>query len=103
MAERKAGNQNHPRKKTRACPECGSVEIIPIVHGIPTPALQKLIDEGKAIIADREREVKTLEAKMSEPGFYDDADAAKTSITRHQQLMWEVGDLMNQWEALQED
>ena len=54
MAERKARNQNHPRKKTRACPECGSVEIIPIVHGIPSPALQKLIDEGDAIIADRE-------------------------------------------------
>ena len=33
---------------------CGSAEVIPIVHGIPTPALQKLIDEGKAIIADRE-------------------------------------------------
>jgi hypothetical protein len=54
MAERKAGNQNRPGKRTRACPECGSVEIIPIVDGIPSPALQKLIDEGKAMIADRE-------------------------------------------------
>ncbi|HEX6323830.1 MAG TPA: ATP-binding cassette domain-containing protein, partial [Vicinamibacterales bacterium] len=64
-------------------------------------ARQKRITDLEARIADREREVKTLEAKMAEPGFYDDADAAKTSITRHQQLMWEVGDLMNQWEALQ--
>ena len=42
------------RKKPRACPECGSIEVIPIVHGIPSPAMQKLIDESKAIIADRE-------------------------------------------------
>jgi len=64
-------------------------------------ARQKRIDDLEARIAEREREVKALEAKMAEPGFYDNADAAKTSITRHQQLMWEVGDLMNQWEALQ--
>jgi hypothetical protein len=31
-------------------------------------------------------------------------DAAKASVTRHRQLMWEVvGDLMNQWEALNSD
>jgi ATP-binding cassette, subfamily F, member 3 len=65
-------------------------------------ARQKRIADLEARIAEREREVKTLEAKMAAPGFYDDADAAKTSITRHQQLMWEVGDLMNQWEALQD-
>ncbi len=41
-------------------------------------------------------------AKMSAPGFYDDRDAAKPVIDRHQALMWEVGDLMSQWEALQE-
>jgi len=63
-------------------------------------ARQKRIDDLEARIAEREREVKALETKMAAPGFYDDADAAKTSLTRHQQLMWEVGDLMNQWEAL---
>ena len=36
------------------------------------------------------------------PGFYDDREAAKPVIDRHQALMWEVGDLMNQWEALQQ-
>ena len=66
-------------------------------------ARQKRVEDLEVRIAEREREVKALEAKISEPGFYDDADAAKTSITRHQQLMWEVGDLMNQWEALQEN
>ncbi|MDQ3069379.1 MAG: ABC-F family ATP-binding cassette domain-containing protein [Acidobacteriota bacterium] len=64
-------------------------------------ARQKRVADLEARIADRERDVKALEARMGEPGFYDDADAARASITRHQQLMWEVGDLMNQWEALQ--
>ncbi|MDQ3170954.1 MAG: ATP-binding cassette domain-containing protein [Acidobacteriota bacterium] len=65
-------------------------------------ARQKRVVDLEGRIAEREREVKALEAKMSEPAFYDDAEGAKASITRHQQLMWEVGDLMNQWEALQE-
>ena len=39
---------------------------------------------------------------MSAPGFYDNRDAAKQLVDQHQGLMWEVGDLMGQWEALQE-
>ena len=39
---------------------------------------------------------------MSAPGFYENRDASKPVIDRHQALMWEVGDLMAQWEALQE-
>jgi hypothetical protein len=39
---------------------------------------------------------------MGSPGFYDDAAAAAAAIDRHKTLMWEVGDLMSQWEALQE-
>jgi hypothetical protein len=39
---------------------------------------------------------------MAEPGFYSDATASRAVIDRHQALMWEVGDLMSQWEALQE-
>ena len=46
--------------------------------------------------------MKQLEASMSTPGFYDDRAAAKAIVDRHQALMWEVGDLMAQWEALQE-
>ena len=52
-------------------------------------------------IGEREEEVRTLESTMAEPGFYGDEGQAKTTIDRHQKLMWEVGDLMNQWEALQ--
>ena len=66
-------------------------------------ARAKRVADLEARIAEREQAVKDLEAKMAEPGFYDDADAAKAAATRHQQLMWDVGDLMNQWEALQED
>jgi hypothetical protein len=39
---------------------------------------------------------------MSAPGFFDDRDASKLLVDQHQALMWEVGDLMGQWEALQE-
>jgi hypothetical protein len=38
---------------------------------------------------------------MSAPGFYDDREASKKVIDRHQALMWEVRDLMEQWEELQ--
>jgi ATP-binding cassette subfamily F protein 3 len=59
------------------------------------------ISELEGRIADRESQIKAIEAAMSAPGFYDDREASKPVIDRHQQLMWEVGDLMNQWEALQ--
>ena len=39
---------------------------------------------------------------MGAPGFYDTLDSAKPVTNRHQALMWEVGDLISQWEALQE-
>ena len=39
---------------------------------------------------------------MSVPGFFDDRNTSQTAVGRHQALMWEVGDLMAQWEALQE-
>lgn len=39
---------------------------------------------------------------MSAPGLYDDRDKSKQAADRHQALMWEVGDLINQWEALQD-
>ncbi len=53
-------------------------------------------------IATHEAAVKAIETEMAGPGFYDDRAAAETAIARHKQLMWEVGDLMNSWEALQE-
>ncbi|HEX2343938.1 MAG TPA: ABC-F family ATP-binding cassette domain-containing protein [Vicinamibacterales bacterium] len=63
-------------------------------------AHKKKIEALEAKIADRERAIKELEASMAAPGFYDDRDAARPIIDRHQALMWEVGDLMHQWEEL---
>jgi ATP-binding cassette, subfamily F, member 3 len=56
--------------------------------------------EGR--IADRERAIAELEATMAAPGFYEQRDAAQPVIDRHQALMWEVGELMHQWESLSE-
>jgi len=64
-------------------------------------SLQDRIRELEGRIADRESQVEKLEATMSAPGFYDDREKSKPVIDRHQKLMWDVGDLMSQWEALQ--
>ena len=64
--------------------------------------LQKRISELETRITDREAKVRELEMAMSAPGFYDDRDASKRLVDQHQALMWEVGDLIGQWEALQE-
>ena len=60
------------------------------------------ITELEGRIAERERAIKELEAQMAQPGFYDNRELSQAVLTRHHGLMWEVGDLMNQWEALQE-
>ena len=65
-------------------------------------ARRKRIEELESRIADREQAIKKTEATMSVPGFYDNHETAKPVIDRHQALMWEVGDLMSQWEALQQ-
>jgi ATP-binding cassette, subfamily F, member 3 len=64
---------------------------------------KKRIEALEAQIAEREQAIKELEASMATPGFYDDRQAAKPIIDRHQALMWEVGDLMHQWEELSSD
>jgi ATP-binding cassette subfamily F protein 3 len=66
-------------------------------------ARKRRIDELEARIADREQAIKDIEASMSAPGFYENHEVAKPIIDRHQALMWEVGDLMHQWEELQTD
>ena len=65
-------------------------------------ALQKRISDLESRIAEREAQVKELEAMMAAPGFYENLEAARPVTDRHQALMWEVGDLIAQWEALQE-
>jgi ATP-binding cassette subfamily F protein 3 len=65
-------------------------------------SLHKRIADLESRIAEREAQVKELEAAMAAPGFYDHREGAKAAAERHQALMWEVGDLIAQWEALQE-
>ncbi|HEX2930155.1 MAG TPA: hypothetical protein VHV54_10600, partial [Candidatus Binatia bacterium] len=36
------------------CPECNSNNVVPDIHGVITSAIQRRIDAGRAIHADRE-------------------------------------------------
>jgi ATP-binding cassette subfamily F protein 3 len=53
-------------------------------------------------IAEKEQAVKELERQMASPGFYDVRSRADKAVADHKALMFEVGELMSQWEALQE-
>jgi ATP-binding cassette, subfamily F, member 3 len=66
-------------------------------------ARKRRIEELEARIAAREEEIKALEARMSAAGFYENHETSKPLIDRHQALMWEIGDLMHQWESLAAD
>jgi ATP-binding cassette subfamily F protein 3 len=52
-------------------------------------------------VAEKEQAVKDLEAAMASPGFYEDRAKADQAASQHKALMWEVGELMQQWEMLQ--
>ena len=65
-------------------------------------AREKRIGELERRIAEHEGKIKEIEATMASPGFYDDRAAAQPVVDEHQNLMWKVGDLMGQWEALQQ-
>ena len=65
-------------------------------------ARNKRIGDLEQRIGEREREIREIEEVMAAPGFYDDRQAAQPVVNRHESLMWEVGDLMSQWEALQQ-
>ena len=59
------------------------------------------IDEVETRIASAEEAIREVETAMAAPGFYDDRAAAQPLVDRHQALMWQVGELMHQWEQLQ--
>jgi ATP-binding cassette subfamily F protein 3 len=61
---------------------------------------RRRIADLEARIAEREQAIKTIEAAMASPGFYENHEAAQGVVGQHQALMWEVGDLMHQWEML---
>ncbi|MET0689753.1 MAG: hypothetical protein ABWZ38_01905 [Candidatus Binatia bacterium] len=41
-------------KRIPICPECGSASVIPVIHGVATLEIQRALQAGKAILADRE-------------------------------------------------
>ncbi|MGH9160211.1 MAG: ABC-F family ATP-binding cassette domain-containing protein [Vicinamibacteraceae bacterium] len=51
-------------------------------------------------ITEREQAIRDLEAHMAEPGFYQALDASRAVIEQHHALMWEVGQLLQEWEDL---
>jgi ATP-binding cassette subfamily F protein 3 len=59
------------------------------------------IAELETKIGDREQAIRDIEATMAAPGFYEDRDGARAIVARHTTLMWEVGELMEEWERLQ--
>jgi hypothetical protein len=72
-------------------------------HRRAVDSLRTRIADVEGRVAEREAAIKDLEAIMSAPGFYEDHVASKPVLDRHQALMWEVGDLMNRWEMLQQE
>jgi ATP-binding cassette subfamily F protein 3 len=64
-------------------------------------ALVTRIADIESRIAEREAAIKELETVMATPGFYDHPEQVKPAADRHQALMWEVGELLAQWEMLQ--
>ncbi len=66
-------------------------------------ALKDRLAELEARIADRERAIKDVEGHMAAPDFYANHQASKPVLAQHQALMWEVGELLGQWEMLQNE
>jgi len=64
-------------------------------------ARQAEIDALEKRIAECEAALREIERTMASPGFYDNREASQPTIERHQELMWQVGDLMHRWEKLQ--
>ena len=66
-------------------------------------ALKNRVTELEARIADREKAIRAVEQTMSAPDFYNDHEKSKPVLATHQALMWEVGELLGQWEMLQSE
>ena len=66
-------------------------------------ALKDRVAELEVRIAEREKTIKDVEQNMSAPEFYADHEGSKPVLAQHQALMWEVGELLSQWEMLQSE
>jgi ATP-binding cassette subfamily F protein 3 len=66
-------------------------------------SLKDRIADLETRIANREKAIKDVEQQMSAPDFYTNHEASKPVLAQHQELMWEVGELLGQWEMLQSE
>ena len=64
-------------------------------------ALTRRVAELETRIAEAEKTIKDVEQQMASPDFYANQEQARAALARHQALMWEVGELLGQWEMLQ--
>ena len=101
-----AGSNGRPHEKTARDP------MAPRLRKPGTPPERQVLErelkrlkarlgELERQITEKEQAVKELEARMTAPAFYDDRAQASAAAEEHQRLMWETGELMAQWEALQ--
>lgn len=72
-------------------------------HERQLKSLHNRIADVEQKIGYFEKEIQQVEMRMAEPDFYDDKSGAQETIEQHQQLMWKVGKLMNQWETLEQE
>jgi ATP-binding cassette subfamily F protein 3 len=63
---------------------------------------QRLEDIEKRI-AEKESAVSAIEKEMAAPGFFEDRARAEKAAKDREGLMWEVNDLMGQWEVMQQE
>jgi ATP-binding cassette subfamily F protein 3 len=61
------------------------------------------LEEIEKRIAEREAAVVTIEKEMATPGFFEDRARAEKAAKDREALMWEVNDLMGQWELMQQE
>ncbi len=61
------------------------------------------LEEIEKRIAEKEAAVGVIEKAMTEPGFFDDRGRAEKAAKDRESLMWEVNDLMSQWELMQQE
>src|SRR4029453_12468312 len=66
-------------------------------------ALKARVAEIEVRLAAREKAIKDDEKTMPVPDFYSDHEKSKPVLAQHQALMWEVGELLAQWEMLQSE
>jgi ATP-binding cassette subfamily F protein 3 len=92
-----------PRKETRSASAHRKLQVQTRRQERRLRTLHARIAELEARIGEREQRVRAIEQQMTDPDFYTDEGQAKSAIGTHQTLMWEVGDLMNQWEALHKE